>query len=339
MTEPVVSIIIPVYNTSQYLDQCLDSLVNQTLHDIEIICVNDASTDNSLEVLHLWAEKDSRIKVIDSLENRRQGGARNIGIKAASGSYIGFVDSDDYVSTEFYESLVASSNHGADVITANRYKQFGMVEKTVSQFDDNMDLKDQQEIKRRIAVNSCRLWMSIFKRSYLTNNQLFFPEKVVYEDNAIGICMFLLANCIEVVNNISPLYFYRVNPTSVVHGEFTERKFSDRLLTAKMMLHNMEKYGLMEKYKEEFDYWFYRTFYHNTLSLLIFRTKSYSSDSVRRVYREYKSLVGNFPCNKFIKGVRNYSLYRMIGKYPQTGRALRRIKEAYKLTRVFFPRS
>ena len=77
MDEPVVSVIIPVYNASKYLDECLDSLVKQTFTNIEIICVNDASTDDSLNILQKWAKKDERIKIINSLQNRNVGGARN----------------------------------------------------------------------------------------------------------------------------------------------------------------------------------------------------------------------------------------------------------------------
>ena len=326
MKKPIVSVIIPVYNVETYLKDCLDSVLNQSLTDIEIICVNDASTDNSLQVLHLWAEKDERIKVIDSPENRRQGGARNIGIKAASGQYIGFVDSDDYVSVEFYQSLINSTNLDPDVVTANLYAQFGMANKLVNQFENLSKLKDQELIKRQIAANSCRLWISIFKRSYMLDNCLFFPEKVVYEDNAIVLCMFLLANRVEIVNNKSPFYFYRVNPASIVHGDFSDKKFSDRIATAKMMYYNMEKYGLMDMYKDEFDFWFYRTFYHNTLSLIMFRTKKYCSDSVRKVYKEYKYLVGEFPYNEYIKDVNYLRMYRLIGKYPLLGKILRNLK-------------
>ena len=118
----LVSIVVPVYNTSKYLDECLSSLVNQTLKDIEIICVNDASTDNSLEILNSWAQKDNRITVIDSKVNMRQGAARNIAIKAAKGKYIGLVDSDDYIATTMYEELIVNSDNGqADIVVGNMY--------------------------------------------------------------------------------------------------------------------------------------------------------------------------------------------------------------------------
>lgn len=118
----LVSIIVPVYNVEEYLDQCLDSLTSQTLKNIEIICINDASTDSSLIKLQEWAKKDSRIIVIDSKINKKQGGARNLGIKRASGIYLGFVDSDDFVSNNMYEMLIRHSNGmKSDIVISSRY--------------------------------------------------------------------------------------------------------------------------------------------------------------------------------------------------------------------------
>ena len=110
-----VSIIVPVYNTEEYLQKCLDSLTNQTLKNIEIICVNDGSTDNSLKILQDNAIKDDRIKIINQ-ENKKQGAARNAGMQVATGEYIGFVDSDDWVDLDFYEKLyIAAKKHNFDI--------------------------------------------------------------------------------------------------------------------------------------------------------------------------------------------------------------------------------
>ena len=91
--QPLVSIIVPVFNTSAYLERCLDSLIGQTLYDIEIICIDDGSTDNSIDILNTYAQKDRRIKIIRQ-QNAGQSAARNAGIKAGSGRYLGIVDSD-----------------------------------------------------------------------------------------------------------------------------------------------------------------------------------------------------------------------------------------------------
>ena len=93
---PKISIIVPFYNTEKYIERCLTSLVNQTVSDIEIVCINDGSNDNSLEIVKTFANKDLRIKILEQ-ENLKQGAARNNGTKIAVGEYIGFVDSDDWV--------------------------------------------------------------------------------------------------------------------------------------------------------------------------------------------------------------------------------------------------
>ena len=103
--QPKVSVIIPVYNVEKYLRQCLDSVVNQTLKDIEIICIDDGSTDNSLNILKEYAQKDNRIKII-SKKNGGLSSARNAGLKFATGEFVGFVDSDDYIERETYENAV-----------------------------------------------------------------------------------------------------------------------------------------------------------------------------------------------------------------------------------------
>ena len=105
-----VSVIVPVYNVEKYLKDCLDSVVNQTLEDIEIICVNDGSTDNSLAILEDYAEKDSRIKIITQ-ENKGLGGARNTGLYHANGEYISFIDSDDWIELNTFEELYNMSKN------------------------------------------------------------------------------------------------------------------------------------------------------------------------------------------------------------------------------------
>ena len=113
---PAVSIVIPVFNVEKYIGKCLDSLISQTLHNIEIICVNDCSTDKSLDILRDYEAKDNRIVVIDLPRNIKQGGARNVGIKKARAPFLGFVDSDDWVSLDMYENLYTLAvTHDAEI--------------------------------------------------------------------------------------------------------------------------------------------------------------------------------------------------------------------------------
>ena len=116
MSNVLVSILVPVYNTSKYLEKCMDSLVGQTLKEIEIICVNDGSTDNSLEILQAYAEKDPRVIIVDK-PNGGLPSARNAGIDRATGNYLGFVDSDDYVETTMFEKMYKTAiKNSAEVV-------------------------------------------------------------------------------------------------------------------------------------------------------------------------------------------------------------------------------
>lgn len=328
MGTPVVSVIVPVYNVSQYLDQCLDSLVNQTLRDIEIICVNDASTDNSLEILKTWKQKDDRIRIIDLPENRMLGAVRNVGMKAAVGEYLGFVDSDDYLSYDFYQTLVDALKPGVDVVTTKYTMRFsGSEEQQLWQFKESVDLDNQESVKRSIAAYGCRIFASIFRRSYVAENQFQFVEGVYFEDNPIVQCMFLVANQIVVVDNKSSFWYYRINPSSIVHSFFSDRKFSDRLPMQKLMLENYKKYHIADLYKEEFDYRFFITFYYNTICLLLFNREDYRADLIRQVYSEYMQIAGGFPKNVYMEEG-NYEVYKMIGRTPMLGRFYKKYKKS-----------
>lgn len=105
MAKPIVSILIPVYNVENYLEKCLDSVISQTMNNIEIICVNDGSTDHSGEILEKYQKKDKRIIVVNK-ENGGLPSARNAGMEIARGKYIGFVDSDDYINSDMYERCI-----------------------------------------------------------------------------------------------------------------------------------------------------------------------------------------------------------------------------------------
>ena len=116
MNNPLISIIVPIYNVEKYLSKCIDSIINQTLENIEIILVNDGSTDSCAEIIESYANKDNRIKVIHK-KNGGQSSARNMGLDIAKGEYIGFVDSDDYVSLDLYKDVIESFNSDIDFVS------------------------------------------------------------------------------------------------------------------------------------------------------------------------------------------------------------------------------
>ena len=168
---PKVSVIIPVYNVEKYLERCLDSVINQTLKDIEIICINDCSPDNSLEILKKYAKKDSRIQIVDLKENKGAAIARNEGLKIAQGEYIGFVDPDDYVELDFYEKLYNRAvETSADIVKGDVKTHF---------LDGNVLKSD--ELNSLINKNKFYFlynwWSAIYKASLVFNNKITFPDE------------------------------------------------------------------------------------------------------------------------------------------------------------------
>lgn len=198
---PKVSAIIPVYNTEKYLEKCLDSVCNQTLSDIEIICIDDCSTDGSLEILKDYAQKDNRIKLIEFKENKGAAAARNEGIKAATGEYIGFIDSDDYPETEhFYEQLYTKARETDADIAKGAYKdsETGYIDETI-----NAKIKENKN-------NFCSTYCSaIFKNSLIKNNNIKFPLLKDMEDPVFAFACALKANSVEIVDNCNVMIVKR----------------------------------------------------------------------------------------------------------------------------------
>lgn len=222
----VVSVIVPVFNTEKYLPKCLNSLINQSLRDIEIICVNDGSTDNSLKILQEYAAKDNRIKIINQ-ENEKQGAARNAGMRIATGEYIGFVDSDDWVDLDFYEKLYnTAKKHNFDIAlgTNVRVKKNGnkkrlniIEEKEYTSIQDKFDVNVQWK-------NPCPT-NKIYKRDLFLKHNIQWPEGAYCEDKLFTIKAVYFANSVVTVPDV--YYYYFDNPKSTVNSN--KRKHRKKL--------------------------------------------------------------------------------------------------------------
>lgn len=211
-----VSVIVPVYNVEKYLKRCLDSLINQTLSDIDIICINDGSKDSSLQILEQYAQKDSRI-VIYSQENSGLSVARNTGLEHASGEYIGFVDSDDWVDLDFYEKLYNSAkNNNADIAVAD------FIREHPNKKPKRLKLKEEKiyttpEDKFMICKvhrEGC-VWNKIYRTEFIHSINLKFVPKMYYEDRDFTIRSLYFSK--KLVTTPNTYYRYFVNPKSIVN--------------------------------------------------------------------------------------------------------------------------
>ena len=166
-----VSVITPVYNVASYLERYFDSVMNQTLKEIEIICINDASTDHSLEILREYESREPRMKVINFTDNKNAANALNAGLEVATGEYLGFVDPDDCIDLNFYEKLYnASQSENADIVK-------GQLKKIT--LDGKVFLSSSNKIiKENNTMAFCNEWTTaIYKHSLVVGNHIKFPAE------------------------------------------------------------------------------------------------------------------------------------------------------------------
>lgn len=183
--EPLVSIILPIYNSKEYLRKCLESVCGQTYKNLEIICIDDGSTDGSEVILDEFGKKDERIKIVHK-ENNGESSARNAGLKIMSGSYVGFVDCDDWIEAQMYEKLVhAMLEQDVDIVAASWYKDID----TVSQKIENSGQVKKEAFGRNELLNyiyqrdSYRgfayMWNKLYRRELFYDRKgelILFPE-------------------------------------------------------------------------------------------------------------------------------------------------------------------
>ena len=222
---PELSVIIPVYNTELYLRECLNSVVAQTYKDMEIICVNDGSTDNSLEILNEYKEKDTRIKVI-TIKNQGPATARNTGLYAATGKYITFVDSDDYIEKTTYEKALQHITD-ADIVCFG-IDVFGNYSLKTRKSDSNyykISFKGKTKLNNKIRYKAdCSVCNKIFKKSLINDKEINFPQGRRYEDAAFYWKYIASVKTAWFIDE--NLYKYRRRERSIMAETFEQGKFA-----------------------------------------------------------------------------------------------------------------
>ena len=220
-----VYVIIPCYNVAKYLGQCLDSVLKQTFQDFEVLCVNDGSTDKSLEILQQYAEKDERVKIIDQ-ENKGLSEARNIALDMAQGEFIAFADSDDYYATNFLELLFnAQKNTKADIVGCDFQKIYKSTDvlRPISQVHPRIYKDALKVLLHKDNFIHFNVWNKLYKRDVI-GNMRFVPH-IYYEDWVFNCCVFERANGFAWIKE--KLYAYRISNSSIMRSNFNEKKLQD----------------------------------------------------------------------------------------------------------------
>ena len=238
MSKPLISVIIPVYGVEKYIAQCLESVINQTYSNLEIIVINDGTKDRSAEIAKEYAKKDSRVRVYD-FENGGASAARNRGIKLANGEYIAFLDSDDWIEGQMYEKLVNEAiKSNADIVKCgfkSNDKKVGFYNKIETISNRNIDLFFN-------GILWVVLWNAIYKADII--KKVIFPENVrCFEDNYASALYLFLSKKVSTIDSCE--YNYRDNAVGI--SKKVDDKAFDRILVMNQLREKLYEYGYQDK--------------------------------------------------------------------------------------------
>lgn len=259
MEKELISVIIPCYNVEKYIDRCMESVLNQTYRNLEIILVDDGSTDGTGEIIKKYAEHDHRIKILHQ-KNKGAGAARNAGMEIASGSYIGFVDSDDWIAEDMYEYLIGIiKEEDADIAACDFYAVHGRLDKQKPAKKENMKRMGNKELMLFFfRVNGEKsfhaVWNMLYKRE--TIDRCRFLEGKITEDMLFNYRVY--CNCEKYVLSNQKKYYYFYNPNGVTRKILGETDLA--------LLHNwdvivndiksrkpeMQQYARMNRWRADF---------------------------------------------------------------------------------------
>ena len=227
-----ITIVIPVYNVEKYLEKCLDSILSQTYTNLDILCINDGSTDHSLKICQKYQKKDSRIRVIDQ-ENKGLAAVRNIGIRQAEANIISFIDSDDYIDPDFIEKLYACMiKNKADIVVANvKYENAGNRNDLLSEdYKNNVILNREEAMKEYLNVNG-GIGNYIVNKLYDRKvfNEIEFPENRLFED---AYTMFKILNQAQKIVIEKNVYYHYCLREDSITGQYDPSSENFDLLKA-----------------------------------------------------------------------------------------------------------
>lgn len=282
-----ISIIVPIYNVSKYVKRCLDSLVSQTLNDVEIILVNDGSEENEENLIKKYMVKHKNIKYYKK-KNGGQASARNFGLEKANGDYILFVDSDDYIEESMCLKLYNKALDGNyDIVLCNYYLESNNYKEKYDIINENRRVELQEYVTLTPAP-----WNKLIKREFLINNNFSFIEGIIYEDYATIPTLAKYSPNIYFLNEY--LYHYIQSENSTMRNKEYREKYENIIPATKYLYENLKDCG----FDTELEYLIaFHTLYLS--SLLFFEYQKY--DKIDLVADLVRKLFPNYNENKLVK--------------------------------------
>lgn len=315
----LVSVILPVYNTSNSLDRCVNSILKQTLRSIELIIVDDGSTDDSGKLADAYALKDDRIHVIHQ-ENAGVDAARNTGIAIAKGEYIAFVDSDDYADEKLYETLYnASQESKADIVSCSMYRVWENKSVLVESKDRIIDMNGapRAPVINRCVFGSYRyrmsVWGKLYRKSLIDQYEIWYWGKRM-GDVLFNIKALMVADTVQILS--APLYFYHKRPGSITTTTVSDPLYPIRHVSmVKQMQDFGIKYGILDRIDEMLPQYYLMFLKRALVSVEKGNTYPYIYAVLKKLYKEDE----NF--KKYLARIRN----------SRQGKSLReRMRAAYR---------
>lgn len=291
-----VSIIVPVYGVEKYIDKCLDSLVKQSLKEIEVIVVNDGTKDNSQKIIDKYVKKyPDKIKSFIK-ENGGQGSARNYGLEKVSGEYIGYVDSDDFIEKDMYKKLYNKAKEkDYDIVVCGNYNvSEDYQNKNVDVFINNYNTDLENIFFGKMAV-----WNKIYKRDILIKNKLEFKEKVWYEDLAFSVKAIMNSNTFAFIDE--PLYDYLIREGSTMNNSNVQRNLE--ILDAFNDILSYIKHNKKEEYFSKIEFLAIDHIYIISAIVRVLKAdadKNIKKETIEKLINYMNKNFPNYKSNKYI---------------------------------------
>lgn len=300
MSKVKLSVIIPCYNVENYISKCMDSLVNQTLSDIEIIAVNDGSKDKTLKILKSYEKKHKNIIVIDK-KNAGVSAARNDALKIAKGEYIGFLDSDDWVDkTMFQKMYEKATTENLDIVACDTNAVYPTENRVIkSNVSENSNPKE-------LMLNAYAvIWNKIYKRELIKD--IKFNENMTFCEDVLFLYMvYSRVNKVGAIHEALHFYLQREGSLTYTYNE----KLYQLIDSLDNVVSYYKKVKLMKKYKEEIEYSYVRYLYATFVKRLAkTKDKKQFKRGVNFVIEKVNSTFPNYRKNKYIRALNGKSLY------------------------------
>lgn len=289
-TMPKVSVIIPVYNVGNYIEKCLDSVVNQTLEDIQIIVVNDGSTDNSENVINKFIKKYPNKIEYYKKENGGLSDARNYGLNYVTGEYVGFVDSDDYIDLCMYEKMYnLAKKEEADIVECD----FSWVYPDKTKIDTGIEYRTKEDLFINSRVMACN---KLIKKEIIKG--ITFPKGLRYED--VEFFYKLLPNVNKILLAKEPLYYYIQRESSI--SNLQNERTAEIFIILNNILEYYKENNIYDKYKSELEYMYIRFLLGSSfLRMVKIKDKKIRKELLQKTINLLYEKFPNWKSNKILK--------------------------------------